>query len=44
MKTQEINLEKTESRQSRNHVLAIYIAFVTMLTISYSIVTAIQTL
>lgn len=44
MKTQERIILKQNLRQQRNQLLAIYIAFVTTLVLSYSIVTAITTL
>ena len=44
MKTQEITLEKNDSRQRNNTALAIYIAFVTTFVLSYSVITAIQNL
>jgi len=44
MKTQEITLGIKNSRQTRNTLLAVYIASVTTFTLSYTIVTAIQSL
>ena len=44
MKTQERIISKQESRQQRNQLLAIYVAFITTLVISYSVVTALTVL
>ena len=42
MKTQEITLNKLETRQKRNYILGLYIVFITTLTITFTLVTAIK--